>query len=551
MVQLCLRTAFHVVLAAALLAETTFLFAQQSAKPAEAALVARLNRAMALAEQGHGQQALTLAEELVADRPDFVPALKLQGALLEEEGRAPEAEQAYRKALQLAPNDASLLFQLGTNRLAAGDNTEAASFFVRYLRLTPRDGVAFFYFAQANHLSGQDDLALKASRRAAELLPGKAEILQQYGEMLCATGDRQTGLKQLLKARQLNPALQKIDFDIALAHYDEMDYPNTVRYALKAVQAEPGNLDALRLLSQAHVELSQWQDAQAFFEKILALKKGDPSALLGAAHCMLERKEFEKAIATLHRVLELDPGQAIAHFYLSRALSGVGQTDDARHEAEIYRLMDQMSIAPPKLGSEGGKTQWDRARQLLRDGHEAEALSAFQEGVNAPAASTADAYVLAGSIYLSISREDAGVRALRRALEIQPTVRGAHTYLGLDDLQQGRLTEAESEFGAELAVDPNYFTALAGLGEVRYRQERWSEAADLLLKSRTKVPALLYMVCDALFKAGRGQEADVVAEALAGYAANDRSQMQALVGLLNRQSETALALKIAAMIKPE
>jgi tetratricopeptide (TPR) repeat protein len=136
-------------------------------------------------------------------------------------------------------------------------------------------------------------------------------------------------------------------------------------------------------------------------------------------------------------------------------------------------------------------------------------------------------------------------------LEIQPTVRGAHTYLGLDDLQQGRLTEAESEFGAELAVDPNYFTALAGLGEVRYRQERWSEAADLLLKSRTKVPALLYMVCDALFKAGRGQEADVVAEALAGYAANDRSQMQALVGLLNRQSETALALKIAAMIKPE
>ena len=69
---------------------------------------------------------------------------------------------------------------------------------------------------------------------------------------------------------------------------------------------------------------------------------------------------------------------------------------------------------------------------------------------------------------------------------LSPTVRGAHTYLGLDDLQKGRLTEAESEFEAELAVDPNYLTAIAGLGEVRYRQERWPEAADLLLKSRTK-----------------------------------------------------------------
>lgn len=549
--KLRLRTAFQVMLAVALFSETARFFAQQPPRPAEAALIARLNRAMALAEQGHEQQALTLAEELVVDHPGFVPALKLQGALLEEEGRASEAEQVYRKALQLSPNDASLLFKLGTKRLVAGDNTEAASFFVRYLRLTPSDGVAFFYLAQAYRLSGQDDLALKASRRSAELLPGKAEILQEYGEMLCATRDRQTGLKQLLKAQQLNPALRKIDFDIALAHFDEMDYSNTVHYASKAVQADPEDLDALRLLSDAHVELSQWQDAQGVFERILALKKDDPSALLGTAHCMLELKQFEKAIATLHRVLKLDSSLTIAHFYMSRALLGLGQTEDARHEAEIYRLMDRMSIAPPTLGSEGGKTQWDRARQLLREGSEAEALSAFRDGVNAPAASLADAYVLAGSVYLSIDRKDAGVHALRHALEIKPSVRGAHTYLGLDDLQQGRLIEAESEFEAELAVDPNYLTALAGLGTVRYGQDRWAEAADLLLRSRTKVPAQLHMLCDALFKSGRGQEADVAAEALAGYAANDRSQMQALVDLLRQQGETALAAKIAARIDPE
>ncbi len=79
-----------------------------------------------------------------------------------------------------------------------------------------------------------------------------------------------------------------------------------------------------------------------------------------------------------------------------------------------------------------------------------------------------------------------GVRNLRHALEVEPTVRGAHTYLGIFALQQGKLEEAEKEFNAEIANDPNYQAAVAELGVVRYKQKKWAEAADLLSRSHTR-----------------------------------------------------------------
>jgi len=129
-----------------------------------------LNRAISIAEHGDTQQALVLADALLEKHPDFVPALKLRGLLLEEAGRGAEAAQAYEKALQIMPNDPGLLFKFGVNRLAVGDNDQAIHLFLRHLSILPRDGDALFYLAQAYHLNGQDDLALKAARESVKVL---------------------------------------------------------------------------------------------------------------------------------------------------------------------------------------------------------------------------------------------------------------------------------------------------------------------------------------------------------------------------------------------
>ena len=143
-----------------------------------------------------------------------------------------------------------------------------------------------------------------------------------------------------------------------------------------------------------------------------------------------------------------------------------------------------------------------------------------------------------------------GERALHHALQIDPAVRGAHTYLGIYDLQQGKLDAAEQEFSAELAHDPNYQTALAELGLVRFKQQRWAEAADKLAKSHTRTPALLLTLCDAYFHLGNIKDANLTAEIVAAYARDDQETMDRLVELLNSHGQGELARRLSGLHRP-
>jgi tetratricopeptide (TPR) repeat protein len=513
-------------------------------------LTRKLNRAIAMAERGDPQQAMVLADALLERHPDFVPALKLKGMLLEEMGRGAEASGVYERALKLAPNDPGLLFKLAVMRLAAGDNDQAIQLFLRHLRILPRDGDALFYLAQAYHLNGQDDLALKTVRESVKSSPDNAQAWQKYGEMTCASGDNEAGMRLLLKARQLDPALEKIDLDVGTAYFNAMDFSGAVKSLSRAASQRPGDRSVLVLLASAEVKLSQWQDARTVFERILAIDKNDEDSLLGLGDCELELKQYAEAIDTLRHVLQVNPAQLQAHYYLSRAYAGLGRTAEARHEVELHQRMEQMSFAQPELGSEGNNSTWNQARQYLAEGREEEALKLFQKASQDSSATSGDPYVFVGSLYLSMGDRENALRNLRRAWEIDPGVRGAHTYAGLAALQSSDLETAGKEFQAELANDRNYLPAIAELGEVRYRQQQWAEAADLLSNSRTSNPVNLYMLCDSLFHLGKTQDAELTAEVLASHARKEPETMRALIDLLDRNGESALARRLSGNANP-
>jgi tetratricopeptide (TPR) repeat protein len=514
-------------------------------EPPLTSLTRQLNRAISTAEHGDTQQALVLADVLLEKHPDFVPALKLKGMLLEESGHSAEASSIYDKALKLAPNDPGLLFKSAVVHLVAGDNDQAIRLFLRHLTIQPRDGDALFYLAQAYHLSGQDNLALNAIRECIKVAPDNAQAWQKYGELTCSSGDNEAGLRLLLKARQLDPALEQIDFDIGTANFNTMDFSKAVEYSAKAASKQPNDLKALTLLASAEVKLSQWQDAQSVFERIIAIKRDDEDSLLGIGNCELELKEYRKAIDTLQRALQVDPAQMQAHYYLSRAYAGLGLPAEAQHETELHNKMQQMSFVQPELGSEGNKSTWNQARQLLAERRENEALSLFQKASKGSSSSYGDPYVFIGSLYLSMGDAKNALRILHRAWEIDPRVRGAHTYAGLAALQANDLETAEKEFQAELANDRNYLPAIAELGEVRYRQQRWTEAADLMSSSRTGNPLLLYMLCDSFFHLGKTQDAELTAEVVASRARGEPNTMHALIELLNRNGASGLARRLS------
>jgi tetratricopeptide (TPR) repeat protein len=484
---------------------------------------------------------------LLEQHPDFASAIKLKGMLLEEAGRTSEAAAAYEEALKLSPNDPDLLLKAGIFNLTAGQKEEAIKRLEHCVRILPGDGDAQYYLAQAYHLNGQDDLALRAIRQGLKAEPDNVSVWQKYGELLCGTGDCAAGLKWLLKAQRSDATLPRIDYDIAAADYKLMDLVGAAQYAARAVQSQPNDVTAWQLLASADVKLAKWQEAQNAFGRILAFNPDDVESLLGLGQCELELKNYPVAVDKLQSVLRLDPTRLLAHFYLSRAFAAMGRTEDAQHEAALHQLMMEQATFVRSVESDERESPIKaQARQLLSEHREKDALQLYQQHFKGTAATPADAYVFVGKLYLFMGDTEDGLRNLHHALEIQPNVRGAHTYEGILALKFGDLSGAEKEFQAELGNDPNYQMAIAEMGEVRYHQGRWSDAAEQMAKSRTMTPELLYMLCDSYFHLGKVADADLTAETAAAYGRNKPELMKELKDLLLRNGQTELAQRLSA-----
>jgi tetratricopeptide (TPR) repeat protein len=519
----------------------------QNSHSLESSLMPQLRQAISLNERGDRQGAMNLVLRMLEQHPDFAQAIKLKGMLFEESGRRSEAAAAYGQALKLAPNDGDLLLKTGSYKLAAGDKEEAIQLLEHCLRVIPGDGDAEFYLSQAYHLNGQEDLALRSIRQSLKAEPDNVDVWQKYGELLCVTGDCEGGLKWLLKAQHSDAKRPHLDYDIAVTDLKLMDLAGASQYGARAVESQPNDVSALQLLASVDVKLAKWQEAKSAFERVLAVKPDDVEALLGLGQCELELKNYAVAVDKLQLVLRLAPARLLAHFYLSRAYAGMGKTADAQHEAALHQLMMEQTTFVRSVEREGSESPIKAAAyQLLTEHHEEDALQLYRKRFHGTAATVADAYVFIGKIYLTIGNNEAGLRCLRHALELQPTVRGAHTYEGILAMKQGDLNAAENEFKAELANDPSYQTAIAEIGEIRYHQGRYADAAEQLAKSRTMTPELLYMLSDSYFRTGKVTDADLTAETLEAYGRNNVELMKGLIDLLQRNGQTELARHLSA-----
>ncbi len=546
--QVCTRLFFLFAIAAVLLAPSS-LPSQQIPQPRDAThdptVALLMHNAVVAAEHGNGDQALHLVSTILVQHPGYVPALKLQGVLLEASGNQSDAAQSFNAALKLAPGDPELQLKVGVVELVQGHAKQAVELLQKYVKSAPDDDEGLFYLAQAYHRNGDDAQALATIGRAAKLAPENAAIAQKYGELLCSSGDNTEGLRQLLRAQQAEPDLPRIQYDLAFASYNNQDLEQAVAYATKATVQQPTDIDAFALLASTRVKLAQWQDAEPLLQLVLRARPSDAGVLLQLGHTELELKQYQLAVDTLTQALQTDPTQALAHFFLARAYTGLGKRDEARHESELHaRMMQEFSFDAPAGAQQHEAELTEQARNLLAVGKEEQAVQLFLADSKQAHGTEAAAYLGVGATYLRMNNIVASQRALRRALALDPKIKGAYTYLGFIALEQNDLPAADRALQAEIQGDPNHPEALAEMGEVRYRQSRWEEAALFLVRSKNGSPRFLYMLTDSYYHLGNIEAANLTAESLAAHAHNQTEVLHSLGELLRRNNQPVLAARL-------
>ncbi len=511
----------------------------------------QFHRALELAQHGDPQQAMVIVQQVLDAVPRYAPALKLKGMLLHDEGHSAEAGAAFEEALKNAPNDPDLLFETGVYKLATGDKADALKLLERCAKLQPRDGDTFFYLAQAYHLNGHDDEAIRAIEQSAQLEPDNATAWQKYGELECTGSDCAQGLKLLQKAQRMDGTLPRLDYDIGSADYKLMDLAGAEQSLSRAVAAHPDDVNSLDLLASTESRIANWPAAKEDYTRLSTYKPNDPDVLLSLGHSELELKDYTTAVSTLQQSLRLAPERFVAHFYLSRAYTAMGNTDAAQHEAALHQLMMSQTTF---IGLSGVETRESnitaQAKQLLTAHRKDQARQLYFNYFKGTTVGVAESWVFIGKLELYTGDGSEGLKDLRHALELNSRAHGAHTYEGIFDLKLNKLDDAEAEFKAELANNPSYQLAIAEMGEVRYHQQRWQEAADYLAKSKTVIPELVYLLCDAYFHVNRPADADLNAETAAVYGRHDPQFMRGLFDLLRRNGQSELADRLAANATP-
>ncbi len=166
-------------------------------------VAARNNLALLLEATGELAGALGELDRALELEPDNATLLVNRGALLGSMGRYAAAERDIKRVLRVEPSHGEALFNLGVVMTRKGLWAEAVPQLRRAVELDPMRGQAHYYLGEAlNHV---DDLAgaMAAYQRAAELMPENPRAVYGLGIVYDRMGRPDDAARMYRKSRSI------------------------------------------------------------------------------------------------------------------------------------------------------------------------------------------------------------------------------------------------------------------------------------------------------------------------------------------------------------
>jgi len=221
------------------------------------------------------------------------------------QGRFEEAIAEWKKALELDPQDAAAISNLGAALHGAGRIEDAAREFARALELDPDNVRAHTNMGIALARSKRYDEAARHFERALELRPGDAQARSAYGGMLIETGRTEEALGHLRVALELTPDSPDALNNYAGALARAGRYQESLPWFRKALEFEPNSAILQFNYGRALAASGHLQEGLARVEKAAQLSGGEEPLILERLSALYaEAGRRADASAALRRAAE-------------------------------------------------------------------------------------------------------------------------------------------------------------------------------------------------------------------------------------------------------
>jgi len=226
---------------------------------------------------GQKDEALERARQAAAVRPGYAPNHEAVGWVHYSSGRFREAAAAYRRAVELSPDDVWAQQMLGTSLMMQGDLEGAIPPLREAIRLAP-DARAWANLGYVYYAQGRLADAVRAYAEAARVEPGSGTIRRSLGDARAKGGDAAGARGDWRAAVDLSRTALKVDprdarqlknVAICLAKLGERE--EALKAAGQALEAGPGSADARYGAAVVHALLGDTEQALRTLGEALAL----------------------------------------------------------------------------------------------------------------------------------------------------------------------------------------------------------------------------------------------------------------------------------------
>lgn len=234
-----------------------------------------------------------------------------------------------------------------------------------------------------------------------------------------------------------------------------------------AIMLDTSNARAELGLAQLAEMQRKWNTAASHYRRALELNAKSVTAALGLGRTMEDLKEKTAARIAFGRAVETDPTDAVARNDFGVFLARSDETDQAIEQlSEAVRLAPQNAVFHDNLGRAYRKK--GMAQEAERELVEASRLSPSDEA----------AWIVLGHLRVEQKRYEEAASAYRAAWDLDPASEEAASGLGAALVEAGKPAEAEAVLVKALEVSPKGASLWNNLGVARTRRGDFAGAVD-------------------------------------------------------------------------
>ena len=468
----------------------------------------------------------------------------VEGERWEELGEMQKALEAFQRVLNVDPGQVDLAMHVADLLARQDDYPLAIDVLKDAIKASPKEAAPYLQLASiySKDLKKMDQ-ALKYAEEALVLDPQNIEVYQRFYEIEMAMGQPQKALASLdraLNVQSKDPAywvqLGKI-FASLIFRADTPPKPEEVTRinSIFRKAAELGGDDAnvLKEVADYFASSRQIKDALPFYLKVLERAPDDANAREKLATGFVLTNQWPQAIQILEQIIASHPDKWQAYELLAGVYEDEARADDRNNQpdkakaafAKAAQNYEQSLLINPGRPTNylrlaelllGRLRENERAVRVLREARrhfptlpemayylaialrEAKqpqaAVAIFEEALREAELSSSEIvnarfYFDYGATADQAGLYDKAADLFKKSIAIDPAnAADAYNYLGYMWAEHNmHLEEAEQMVKRALAFDPNNGAYLDSMGWIYFREARYNDALDYLLRAAKNI----------------------------------------------------------------